>query len=223
MTEEWREVPGTDGRYWVSSTGRLRRDYRTHSRLFSGCRTKHGYVTCSINSRHVFRHVLVARAFYGEPEPGQEVRHLNGTPGDDRVENLRWGTRSENAQDTLKHGRHNMASKTRCKHGHEFTEANTFIDNLGRRICRTCQRRHREREMQQVAARRRLARVERRRARPDREVRAVLTDGSELVAYRKPKPRYFREWPITDPRDREGISSLEFHSLLTDSRMENAA
>ncbi len=30
------------------------------------------------------------------------------------------------------------AAKTHCKHGHEFTEANTYIDNLGCRYCRAC-------------------------------------------------------------------------------------
>lgn len=30
------------------------------------------------------------------------------------------------------------AAKTHCKSGHEFTELNTHIDTLGKRVCRKC-------------------------------------------------------------------------------------
>jgi predicted XRE-type DNA-binding protein len=33
-----------------------------------------------------------------------ECRHLDGNPENNRVDNLCWGTRSENAQDSMKHG-----------------------------------------------------------------------------------------------------------------------
>ena len=32
--------------------------------------------------------------------------------------------------------------RTHCKHGHEFTAENTRIDRKGKRVCRTCARRH---------------------------------------------------------------------------------
>ena len=39
------------------------------------------------------------------PRPeGMECRHLNGDRKDNRIENLRWGTRAENAQDRVIHG-----------------------------------------------------------------------------------------------------------------------
>ena len=51
-------------------------------------------------------HRLVCRAFHGEPpSEHHEVRHLDGNPLNNRAENLAWGTRSENAQDRVKHGR----------------------------------------------------------------------------------------------------------------------
>jgi Transcription factor WhiB len=35
-------------------------------------------------------------------------------------------------------GRHFNASKTRCKHGHPFTQANTYYTPEGHRRCRAC-------------------------------------------------------------------------------------
>jgi hypothetical protein len=33
-------------------------------------------------------------------------------------------------------------NRTKCKHGHEYTIENTRIDRKGKRVCRTCARRH---------------------------------------------------------------------------------
>lgn len=53
--------------------------------------------------KSMYVHRLVALAFLGEPRPDQVVRHLNGNPADNRVENLAWGTRRENSADMLRH------------------------------------------------------------------------------------------------------------------------
>lgn len=50
-------------------------------------------------------HVLVANAFLGsKPFAKAEIRHLNDIPTDNRVENLAWGTRSENSLDRIRNG-----------------------------------------------------------------------------------------------------------------------
>jgi len=43
-------------------------------------------------------------AFFGPPPKGIQVRHLNGNPKDNRLENLAYGTRSDNAKDAIRHG-----------------------------------------------------------------------------------------------------------------------
>jgi hypothetical protein len=48
--------------------------------------------------------VLVLLSFVGAPAPAQECRHLNGIPADNRLENLCWGSRSENIKDKTAHG-----------------------------------------------------------------------------------------------------------------------
>jgi len=53
----------------------------------------------------VRRHTLMAETFLGSRPDGAVVRHLNGVPGDDRPENLAWGTQAQNCQDTVTHGK----------------------------------------------------------------------------------------------------------------------
>jgi hypothetical protein len=50
-------------------------------------------------------HRVVLEAFVGECPDGMECRHLNSIPTDNRLSNLRWGTRSENSMDRVRAGR----------------------------------------------------------------------------------------------------------------------
>ena len=49
-------------------------------------------------------HRLVLDAFVGPRPHGKEALHGDGEPSNNRLWNLRWGTRSENVADTRRHG-----------------------------------------------------------------------------------------------------------------------
>lgn len=51
-----------------------------------------------------FIHVLICEAFIGPRPEGMDCCHGNGKPQDNRLENLRWGTRRQNYEDMLRHG-----------------------------------------------------------------------------------------------------------------------
>lgn len=72
-------------------------------------------------------------------------RHLNGNPYDNRLENLAWGTPSENMLDKVRHGTHHNAIKTHCPRQHQLIEPNLVLSHLrqGKRRCLACDRTHR--------------------------------------------------------------------------------
>ena len=96
-----------------------------------------GHVSVSLgrnNSQCV--HKLVLLAFVGAAPEGHECCHNNGDPSDNRIENLRWGTRSENNIDAVKHGRRGKLTEAEvkeirrrligCQHGEQTKLAREF-------------------------------------------------------------------------------------------------
>ncbi|WP_082822861.1 NUMOD4 motif-containing HNH endonuclease [Microbacterium sp. T32] len=151
MNELWRPVDGYVGAYEVSSEGRVRSlDRRAiNGRRLAGrilaqsIRKKDGYhqvsLTADGHQRSRLVHVLVLEAFVGARPEGLDACHNDGNPSKNTPGNLRWDTRSANVLDQVTHGTNVNAAKVRCKHGHEFTESNTYVWR-GWRMCRTCRR-----------------------------------------------------------------------------------
>lgn len=119
--ERWVRIPGWEF-YAVSDMGRVyslsRTIEYTHGR--GVCRTipgkelkqhryKDGYYHVKlsrpmIGAKTYNVHTLVLQAFGGDRCPGEECLHLSGDKTDNRLINLRWGTRSENARQKCEHG-----------------------------------------------------------------------------------------------------------------------
>lgn len=114
--EEWRPVVGYEGRYSVSSLGRvksLERQVRVghgatrtvRERILRPGPKASGHLSVALGkgaSNDV--HVLVAAAFLGPRPAGHDVRHLDDDPTNNRRENLAYGTRRDNIQDAVRNG-----------------------------------------------------------------------------------------------------------------------
>lgn len=143
-TETWRTITQHPD-YDVSSHGRVRSRRRPGPpRILRPGDNGKGYLLVALQGptgqRTQMVHRLVGEAFLGPRPPGMVTRHLNGDSHDNRIENLTYGTQSQNARDTVTHGHHHLATLTHCPAGHPYDDTNTRHHD-GRRHCRTCQKR----------------------------------------------------------------------------------
>jgi len=107
-------------------------------------------------------HRLVLLTFVGPPPEGCEGCHNDGNPANNDLTNLRWGTRSDNLYDRVRHGVHHQAVKTHCPQDHPYDAVNTYVTSDGRRMCRSClAARNRARSEQRNARRREVRRLRR--------------------------------------------------------------
>jgi len=126
--ETWKDIPGYEGSYQISNTGRVRSldrrinmDYGA-TRLHKGSvltpqsqRSGHMYVSLKVDGikKHMRIHRLVLLAFVGKPKKDEECLHLDGNPRNNNLVNLKWGTRKENMQQSVAHGTHGSLHASR--------------------------------------------------------------------------------------------------------------
>lgn len=123
--EYWKPVPGYEGRYEVSDHGRVRSLNYRHTgqiRVLRPKKTRDYYLRinlCKDGVVKTFRvHRLVWTAFVGEIPEGYELDHINATPSDNRLSNLRCVTCKQNHENPITNQRHadacRAANKKRC-------------------------------------------------------------------------------------------------------------
>jgi hypothetical protein len=170
LTETWKDIQGHPG-YQVSDQGRVRTcrnraGWATPAawRLVGGSVTRHGYVevTFPVNGRQgrVRKkvHHLVLEAFVGPRPPGMETRHSpDRDRANNRLSNLAWGTRQENADDRQRDGTQTRGEE--CKHakltatsvrdlralrqaGWSYPRLATHFGISRRNVIRACEREH---------------------------------------------------------------------------------
>ncbi|WP_085368570.1 HNH endonuclease [Leifsonia sp. NCR5] len=104
--EQWRAIDGTT--YHVSTRGRVKNCKANRpARLIRPCpRGNGGHVAVAVYgpNKWSYIHRLVAQAFIPNPHDYPLVRHLDGNPTNNSVDNLAWGTSAMNTADAQAHG-----------------------------------------------------------------------------------------------------------------------
>ena len=112
MSEIWKDIPGFEGMYQVSSLGQVKSLPRTiwngkgyyvsKEKLLHPNTLAKGYFQVELRKdgiRQCFQvHRLVAMAFIYNPKPigYNQINHINGNKQDNRVDNLEWCNNSLN-------------------------------------------------------------------------------------------------------------------------------
>ena len=175
-SEIWAIIPGSyTYTYEASTLGRIRKQAHLSERRDGTVlhyRAKYikpridsdGYPSVVIRGSNgkehtVVVHRLVALAFLGVPPIGEEVRHRDGNRQNAHLDNLLYGTRSQNVFDSIDHGTHVQARKTHCIQGHVFDALNTYYkpSRPRSRICRVCMLAKRQQQKEHPAWAREIA------------------------------------------------------------------
>lgn len=116
MAEIWKDIPGYEGLYKISSLGKLKRCNKTYfcgnntkrvleEREIIGDKDSFGHVRVTLykngTKKRIFLHRLIAESFIPNSENKPEIDHINAIPDDNRVENLRWVTHQENLNNPI--------------------------------------------------------------------------------------------------------------------------
>lgn len=118
--EEWKSIPGYDGKYEISNYGRVKsyqycKKQKTNERILVPCKQQTGYTSVNlykdrkIKTLHIHR--LVAEAFIPNPDNLPVINHKDENRENNYVENLEWCTHAYNL--SYNGTRERIAQKTR--------------------------------------------------------------------------------------------------------------
>lgn len=105
-TENWKPIPGYEGKYQISDEGRVYSEFNHRLRKLQ--EDSDGYLGIHLNKDGIPKywhiHVLVAKAFISNPFNLPEVNHKDLNRKNNKVNNLEWVTRKENVRHAAKSG-----------------------------------------------------------------------------------------------------------------------
>lgn len=123
MEQVWRPIPGYEGYYSASNDGNIRRDLggrgvlagRILRQRLHESRNECFYFKinlCKKGKRKTHRVArLILSAFKGKPKRKMEARHLDGNTLTNSIDNLEWGTSTQNKADYYERKRREEAEE----------------------------------------------------------------------------------------------------------------
>ena len=110
VSEEWRDIEGFEGIYQVSNLGQVRSldryvwNHKQYGKILKQHIKPNGYHQVGLSDKsgnkykHMYIHILVAKAFIPNPRNCEQVNHKDFNKSNNCAENLEWVTQQENIQ-----------------------------------------------------------------------------------------------------------------------------
>jgi len=129
----WKTIPSAPG-YEASSAGFIRNKKRPHVNLNPWTHPS-GHLYVKIGGKKGQVHHFVMEAF-GKVRPEVlECRHLDGNPKNNAIDNLEWGTRSQNVLDYINlNGRHMVPNATSVDVARKIKQEHDGKKGTGKRL-----------------------------------------------------------------------------------------
>ena len=119
----WNPIPEYEG-YFASKEGLIASVKRGAFKILSPVIAKDGHYYVFLYRNGLMTkqwvHRLILITFRRQPLGNEECRHLDGDPSNNNLTNLAWGTKQDNADDRVLHGRSPRGEKSGS---HKLTEA----------------------------------------------------------------------------------------------------
>lgn len=125
IQEEWKDIPGFNGRYQASTLGRIKAV--GHPRRINHTfvmkpqkRGDHGYLGIGLYNapantlKSYFIHLLILLTFVGPRPAKAQGNHINLDKHDNRICNLEYATPAENSNHALRNGARKRSGKGNC-------------------------------------------------------------------------------------------------------------
>lgn len=125
IAEQWRDVPGYEGRLQVSYNGFVKQFKAAGGYWWDAKQpapNRNGYVVVVDNRERLRMHTLVALAFLGPRPDGCTVDHIDRNRSNNNVSNLRWATKAEQ-----------MANRKACTKREKISKDNVLSGEIFRR------------------------------------------------------------------------------------------
>lgn len=118
--EIWKDITGYEGIYQINKLGNIKSLSRyvkgkgisnklLKERILKPSLNSDGYFQLTMNKKNVKKnatlHRLLATAFIPNPDNLLLIEHINDVKTDNRLENLKWSTSTENMKSAVKNGR----------------------------------------------------------------------------------------------------------------------
>jgi len=102
--EIWKEIVGYEGRYLISSSGKVKSLYR--NKILKHSTSSNGYLGVSLSKESKIKtfhiHRLLAEHFLSNPKNLPCVNHKDGNKHNNEISNLEWSTFKENTDHAIK-------------------------------------------------------------------------------------------------------------------------